>query len=113
MARSGAETEEATPVEQPLGHDLQLWDDGVGGPFAADRAPQNHHPRYGLKLDLGDDWQGRLDFISTETSFSNGGLIEGALEAGLRFSKSYTGHKLPLGDDTDAPPTANMSWDWL
>ena len=53
----------------------------------ADGKPQPHHPRYGLNLQLGAAWEGRLEFISTETSFSNGGLLEGALEAGRRFSK--------------------------
>ena len=57
----------------------------------ADRNPQTHHPQYGLNLQLGNAWDGKLEFISTETSFSNGGLIEGALEAGLRFSKRITG----------------------
>ena len=100
-------------ASRPEAVHLQDWSNEKFTAGAADRSPQNHHPRYGLKLDLGDDWQGRLDFISTETSFSNGGLIEGALEAGIRFCRSYTGRKLPLGDDACAPHTANMSWDWL
>jgi len=100
-------------ASRPRAVHLQDWSDEIFTAGAADRAPQNHHPRYGLKLDLGDDWQGRLDFISTETSFSNGGLIEGALEAGLKFTESCTGRKLSLGDDSYAPHTASMSWDWL
>ena len=54
---------------------------------AADRKSQTGHPQYGLNLQLGSAWDGKLDFIATETSFSNGGLIEGALEAGLGFSE--------------------------
>lgn len=78
-----------------------------------DCAPQDHHPQYGLKLQLGKAWEGKLEFISTETSFSNGGLMEGALEAGLRFAKRITGSSIPLIDDTDRPRTAGMDWDWL
>jgi monoamine oxidase len=79
----------------------------------ADRNPQTHHPQYGLKLQLGSAWDGKLEFISTETSFTNGGLLEGALEAGLRFAKRITGLSLPLIDNTYTPRTAEMSWDWL
>jgi monoamine oxidase len=79
----------------------------------ADRNPQTHHPQYVLNLQLGNAWDGKLEFISTETSFSNGGLIEGALEAGLRFSKRITGLNIPLIDDTYTPHTANMNWNWL
>jgi len=79
----------------------------------ADRNPQTHHPQYGLNLQLGSAWDGKLEFISTETSFSNGGLLEGALEAGLRYSKRITGLNIPLIDDTYTPRTAEMSWDWL
>jgi monoamine oxidase len=79
----------------------------------ADRNPQTHHPQYGLNLQLGSAWDGKLEFISTETSFSNGGLLEGALAAGLRFSKRIAGLNIPLIDDTYTPRTAEMSWDWL
>ncbi len=79
----------------------------------ADRNPQPHHPQYGLNLQLGNAWDGKLEFISTETSFSNGGLLEGALEAGLRFSKRITGLNIPLINEASTPHTASMSWDWL
>ena len=92
---------------------LQDWSNEKFTASSSDRAPQNHHPRYGLNLDPGDAWQGRLDFISTEASFSNGGLIEGALQAGLRFSERCTGRKMSRIDDANAPHTASMSWDWL
>jgi monoamine oxidase len=71
-----------------------------------DHAPQTHHPQYGLNLQLGKAWEEKLDFISTETSFRNGGLIEGALEAGLRFSKRIAGLNLPLIDDRYTPHAA-------
>jgi len=80
---------------------------------AADQEPQTRHPRYGLSLRVGSAWDGRLAFISTETSFGNGGLIEGALEAGLEFSKRATGMHLPLTADANTPHTPSMDWDWL
>ncbi|MFT5506053.1 MAG: monoamine oxidase [Gammaproteobacteria bacterium] len=60
-------------------------------PFTAaglDIIPPHRHPDYGLKIHLGDSWNNRLHFISTETAFINGGLVEGALEAGLGFAQS-------------------------
>ncbi len=59
----------------------------------ADLNAPTHHPAYGLKLQLGDEWQDKLDFISTETAFGNGGLMEGALEAGLAYSKNFMTNK--------------------
>ena len=59
-------------------------------PFTAgprDQEPLRHHPRYGLDPDLGEAWTGRLKFISSESSFTHGGLIEGALEAAQRYVK--------------------------
>ena len=73
-----------------------------------DRNPQTRHPQYGLNLKLGDTWDGKLAFICSETSFRYGGLIEGALEAGLGFSRRITGLKTPLADDSG---TLHVSWD--
>ena len=78
-----------------------------------DHKPQTHHPQYGLNLQLGSDWDGRLEFISTETSFNNGGLIEGALESGLGFSRRITGLDIPFTDVRCTPHSASMDWDWL
>jgi monoamine oxidase len=64
----------------------------------ADHRPQIGHPRYGFNLQMGSDWDGKLEFISTETSFSNGGLIEGALESGLGFSRRMRGQAIPFID---------------
>jgi len=80
---------------------------------AADREPQTHHPQYGLTLELGDVWNDKLEFISTEISFRNGGLIEGALESALKFAKRITSLNLPLIDDIYISHSASMSWDWL
>lgn len=59
-------------------------------PFTAgprDEEQLRHHPRYGLNPDLGEAWTGRLKFISSESSFTHGGLIEGALEAAQRYAE--------------------------
>ena len=79
----------------------------------ADREPQTRHPHYGLNLQVGPQWSGKLELISTETSFTSGGLIEGALEAGLGYSRHITGLDFPTGDESSAPHTASMGWDWL
>jgi monoamine oxidase len=78
-------------ANRPRAVHFQDWSTERFTANAADCTLQTHHPRYGLNLQLGYAWEGRLEFISTETSFSNGGLLEGALEAGLRFSKRVTG----------------------
>jgi monoamine oxidase len=60
-------------------------------PFTAsnlDMTPPHRHPEYGLQLDLGKYWNNRLHFISTESAVINGGLVEGALEAGFGFTQS-------------------------
>ena len=78
-----------------------------------DQEPQMHHPKYGLNPDLGEAWAGRLKFISSESSFTNGGLIEGALEAAQHYAKETIGAE-PLSVDAErVPHTASMAWDWL
>ena len=78
-----------------------------------DQEPQRHHPHYGLNPDLGESWAGRLKFISSESSFTNGGLIEGALEAGLGYAKEMIGAEAFSVDGERVPHTASMDWDWL
>lgn len=63
-----------------------------------DQEPLRHHPQYGLNPDLGEAWTGRLKFISSESSFTNGGLIEGALEAAQRYAKEIIGAASPSGN---------------
>ena len=77
---------------------FQDWSNEVFTASAGDQKPQAHHPRYGLSLQLGNDWEGRLEFIASETTFGNGGLIEGALESGLGYSRRVTGTDLLLND---------------
>jgi monoamine oxidase len=96
-------------ANRPRAVHFQDWSTERFTAHVADRNPQTHHPQYGLNPQLGSAWDGKLEFISTETSFSNGGLLEGALEAGLRFSKRITGLNIPLIDDTNTPRTAEMS----
>jgi monoamine oxidase len=76
-------------------HPIQVYlQDWTTEPFTAataDQRPLSHHPEYGLDLDLGGAWGGdKLAFISAETSFTNGGLIEGAIESGVRFAQRVT-----------------------
>ncbi len=97
----------------PLAVHLQDWSAEAFTAGAADRRPQTRHPQYGLDLQLGSAWAGKLAFISTETSFSNGGLIEGALEAGLRYARRISGADASLGDGPALPHNASMDWDWL
>jgi len=78
---------------------FQDWGNERFTASVADHRPQIHHPQYGLNLKMGSGWDGKLEFISTETSFSNGGLIEGALESGLGFSRRIAGLDKPLIDD--------------
>lgn len=49
---------------------------------AADLAPMQHHPTYGLPDDLTGLWAGTLQFAGTEVAPRFGGFLEGALEAG-------------------------------
>lgn len=79
---------------------FQDWSSEKFTASVADHRPQIHHPRYGLNLRMGSDWDGKLEFISSETSFSNGGLIEGALESGLGFCRRITGLDTPFIDDS-------------
>jgi len=85
-------------------------------PFTAgprDQEPQMHHPKYGLDPELGEAWTGRLKFISSESSFTNGGLIEGALEAAQRYAKETIGSQSFSAEAERVPHTASMNWDWL
>ena len=50
-----------------------------------------HHLQYGLNPELGVAWAECLKFISSESSFTNGGLIEGALEAVLGYAQVVIG----------------------
>jgi monoamine oxidase len=91
----------------------QDWSTEAFTASVSDRTPQTRHPRYGLELEWGRDWNGKLELISSETSFVNGGLIEGALEAGLGYAHRLTGKSF-AGSTQDAEPhTASMGWDWL
>lgn len=87
---------------------FQDWSTETFTANVADRKSPDHHPQYGLNLPLESPWQGRLAFISTETSFNSGGLMEGALEAGLRYAKSITDMRASPVDDAFRPLTANM-----
>jgi hypothetical protein len=52
-----------------------------------------------LNPELGDAWAERLKFISSESSFTSGGLIEGGLEAGLGYVQKIIGSEVFLKTD--------------
>ena len=87
-------------ANRPKAVHFQDWSSEQFTASADDRNPQSHHPQYGMNFQLGSAWDGKLELISSETSFNNGGLIEGALEAGLRFANRITGQKIPHTEDT-------------
>ena len=79
-----------------------------------DRVPQTRHPQYGLTLNAGPQWQDKLHFVSSEMSYDNGGLIEGALETAHALTLRLAPQAKPSdGDGKGTPHTASMGWDWL
>ena len=92
---------------------FQDWSSESFTAGADDHRPLSCHPQYGSNLPLECSWDGRLEFISTESSFSNGGLIEGALQAGLGFARRITGLDIPFIDDSGTPHNASMEQNWL
>ena len=100
-------------ARHPVRTYLQDWTQEPFTAGAADQQPQTHHPQYGLNLDLGTDWNDKLAFISSETSFTNGGLIEGALESGIRFAKCIAELDMPIKDQPAVAHKASMDWDWF
>ncbi len=89
------------------------WSQQAFTAAAADRVAQTRHPSYGLSLQPGGSWQGRLEFISSESAFDNGGLIEGALQSGFDYAHRRGDGKSATADSTSEPHTASMDWDWL
>lgn len=70
------------------------------------------HPQYGFAFNLGNAWRDKVDFISTEASSGNGGLIEGALGAGLNYASGTTGRSLTLVDEEPQSHHASMDWEF-
>ncbi|MCP4981405.1 MAG: NAD(P)-binding protein [Gammaproteobacteria bacterium] len=86
-------------ASRPTGVHFQDWSQEKFTASQLDLEPLTFHPRYGLNLQPGEPWNGQLKIISSETSFGNGGLIEGALEAALDFARAITGLDMPLVDN--------------
>ena len=97
---------------QPQAVYLQDWSQEPFTASALDQQAIPSHPEYGFDLVLGKAWQGKIDFISTESAMGNGGLVEGALEGGLRFATSLTQQSLKLVDEDSLPHHASMDWDF-
>ena len=95
-------------AQKPLAVHYQDWSTEKFTSSIADRKPLPYHPRYGLKPRAGSDWNGKLRFISSETSFVNGGLIEGALEAAMEFANSFTEAGSRLTDDPSMTDIADL-----
>ncbi|MEM9597809.1 MAG: FAD-dependent oxidoreductase, partial [Acidobacteriota bacterium] len=100
-------------AKRPKAVFLQDWSTERFTASSADRKSQIRHPEYGLSPDFGPVWGSRLALVSSETSFGNGGLIEGALEAGLRFCARTADLDLPLLGRSGRVHEASMGWDWL
>ena len=101
-----------TAAVQPQAVYLQDWSQEPFTASALDQQAIPSHPEYGFDLNLGEAWQGKIAFISTESATGNGGLVEGALEAGLRFAASLTQQSLKLVDEAALPHHASMDWDF-
>jgi monoamine oxidase len=95
-------------ARQPAAVHYQDWSAEKFTATAADCKPLPYHPRYGLKPHLGNDWNGKLRFISSETSFVNGGLVEGALEAAMEFAHGVTEAASRSTDDPAMIDIANL-----
>ena len=77
-----------------------------------DLQPLDHPPVYGLNVPLHAPWQQYLHFIGTETSFTNGGLVEGAISQATAFATMYLNKGSDVTDPS-VPRAASMSWSWL
>lgn len=97
---------------KPISVQYQDWTLEQFTSAAADRTPQTRHPSNGLHLELGQNWDERIRFISSEASFANGGLIEGALESAASFVESVIGPPNNAAIDSE-PHKASMGWDWM
>ncbi|MGE3188383.1 MAG: flavin monoamine oxidase family protein [Vicinamibacterales bacterium] len=102
----------------PLRVRLVDWSTEALTAAPTDQRALDHHPQYGIRLDLDDRWRPCLHLIGTETAFENGGLVEGALQQGFRFAAEVArAQRASIGDlaAPDAGPVhqASMGWDWL
>jgi monoamine oxidase len=77
-----------TPAGDPRQLHLMDWSTQELTAAPADRQALDHHPQYGLAINLDGRWRTRLHFIGSETGFAHGGLVEGALHQGLAFAAS-------------------------
>ena len=101
-------------AENPESVYYQDWSQEDFTASQTDRVPQTRHPQYGLTLGVGAQWQDKLHFISSEMSYKNGGLIEGALEVAQALTQRLAPLAKPSdGESAGAPHVASMGWDWL
>ncbi|QDT11786.1 Putrescine oxidase [Planctomycetes bacterium K23_9] len=81
------------------------------------RAP-DHHPQFGVQIPTTPPWGESIDFIVSETALENGGLVEGAVQQGIKYAcrigslLNRTAPESRANCETD-PHRASMSWDWI
>lgn len=103
---------------EPLGVHFMDWS---AEPYTAtedDLVAPDHHPTYGVDLQIPAQWNDRLDFITSETAIENGGLVEGAVHQGLAFAARVIARAgkqaRPFSPQTTGQSRrASMSWDWI
>jgi len=98
--------------------EMMDWSNEAATAAPSDRRAPDHHPEYGVRLQLEDSWRDVLHFIGTETAFEDGGLVEGALRQGLSFAGRVIGaEEKPVRDKSPGASseahTASMGWDWI
>ncbi len=97
---------------------LMDWSNEIFTAASTDRSAPDHHPRYGIRIELEDCWRDVLYFIGSETGFENGGLVEGALQQGLSFAATVVRSRQeslqdPVTGTSGEIHAASMGWDWL
>jgi len=80
-------------ASNPIDVILQDWSTEPFTADAKDLDAPNGHPAYGLSIEATGEWDTRLQFISTETNYNNGGLIEGAIDRANRFVEQYSSQR--------------------
>lgn len=72
------------PALEPVGVDLKDWSTDTYTSHSADAAPLAFHPDYGARTIQLDGDNGRVLLAGTESAQQHGGLVEGAILAGVR-----------------------------
>ena len=68
-------------VGNALSLEIKDWAQDIRVSIPLDAKGPGYHPAYGLPAAIGNLWDGKLIFGSTELAHQLGGFLEGALEA--------------------------------